>query len=74
MTTAKNDVFIGLYLENFYLVGELTFGGEGIKVWWGGILLGIFLGGGMSEFLACGGRLHPSPSKENPDGLACPFL
>ena len=37
MTTTKNAVFIGLYLEDFYLVrwevGELTFGG------------GIFLGG-----------------------------
>ena len=32
MTTAKNDVFIGIELENFYLEGgELTFGGEGIR-------------------------------------------
>ena len=28
MTTAKNKVFIGLLLENFYLVGEMNF-------WWG---------------------------------------
>ena len=28
--------FFGLKLENFYLVGgELTFGGEEIKTWWG---------------------------------------
>ena len=33
MTTGKNDVFIGLQLENFYLVGE----GEGANdFWWGG--------------------------------------
>ena len=31
MTTAKNDVFIGLKLEFFYVVGE----GE-IDFWWGG--------------------------------------
>ena len=28
MTTAKNEVFIGLLPENFYLVGGLTFGGK----------------------------------------------
>ena len=27
MSTAKNDVFIGLQLENCYLLGELTFSG-----------------------------------------------
>ena len=46
MTTAKNDIFIGLQLENFHLVGagELTFD-EGIKIWcWGG---GGLLGGGF---------------------------
>ena len=33
MTTAKNEVFIGLQLENCYLVeGELTFGGG--RVYW----------------------------------------
>ena len=52
MTTTKIAVFIGLYLENFYLVrwevGKLTFGG------------GIFLGGrGMSKCLAGGGRAAP---------------
>ena len=40
MTTGKNDVFIGLQLENFYSVGEEEgandFGGEGKKIWWGG--------------------------------------
>ena len=44
--------------------------GEGVKIWWGGGCLlegGIFLGGGMSKFLAVGGdSLHP-PSAENPD-------
>ena len=29
MTTVKNKVFIGLLLENCYLVGEMNF-------WWGG--------------------------------------
>ena len=36
MTTAKYDVFIGLYFENVYLVGGrggLTCGWEGIKIW-----------------------------------------
>ena len=34
MTTAKNPVFIGLYLENCCLVwGGSTFGGED-KIWW----------------------------------------
>ena len=49
MTTAKNDIFIGLQLENFHLVGagELTFD-EGIKIWcWGGgLLVGGFFHGG----------------------------
>ena len=46
MTTVKNEVFIGLLLENFYLVGrELTFGAgrnysrsevnEQMFGWWG---------------------------------------
>ena len=30
MTTAKNKVVIGLFLENCYLVGEMSF-------WWGKI-------------------------------------
>ena len=49
MTTAKNDIFIGLQLENFHLVGagELTFA-EGIKIWcWGG----GFFSMGVSKFL-----------------------
>ena len=32
MTAAKNDVFTFL----FFYWGELTFGEEGIKIWWGG--------------------------------------
>ena len=33
VTKAKNDVFLGLYLENVYLVGGgLTFGVERIKI------------------------------------------
>ena len=60
MTTAKNPVFIGLYLENCCLVGDQLLAGE-IK-FGGGYLLG-----GMSKFLAGRGGLHPySPSKENP--------
>ena len=43
MTTAKNPVFIGLYLENCCLV-------------WGGDQL---LVGGMSKFLAGREGLHP---------------
>ena len=41
MTTAKNAVFVRLYLGNCCLVGEeFTFGGGGgggggIKIWWG---------------------------------------
>ena len=53
MTTAKNPVFIGLYLENCclvwgdqLLVGEIKFGG--------GSLLG-----GMSKFSAGREGLHP---------------
>ena len=44
-------------------------GGGGKNLVGGGCLLegGIFLGGGMSKFLAVGGdSLHP-PSAENPD-------
>ena len=50
MATAKNKVFIGLLLENFYLVREVNF-------WWGDKNLvrrksnveRIFPGGGMSK-------------------------
>ena len=40
MATAKNKVFIGLLLENCYLVREMTFwwGKGGIKIWSGGSL------------------------------------
>ena len=52
MTTAKNKVFIGLLLENFYLVGEMNF-------WWGDKNLvrrksnaeRIFPGGGDEQIL-----------------------
>ena len=54
MTTAKNDIFIGLQLENFHLVGagELTFD-EGIKIWFlggGDLLVGGFFHGGEQIF------------------------
>ena len=42
MATAKNEVFIGLWLENFYLVVGEAFGGG---VYWGK----------MSKFLASAG-------------------
>ena len=35
MTTAKNEVFIGLLLENCYLVGESKFGEKENISWWG---------------------------------------
>ena len=43
MTTAKNDVFTGLKLENVYLVGESILAER--REW-------FFQVGGMSEFLA----------------------
>ena len=53
----KNNVFIGLQLENWYLVGR-------IKFWWGEPTGGGFLQvGEMSKFSPGGGRL---PSRENP--------
>ena len=60
MTTAKYDVFIGLYFENVYLVGGrggLTCGWEG-GVYWGY----FFRWGGMSKFLAGeqGGDSNPN--------------
>ena len=49
MTTAKNEVFIGLQLENCYLVG-------GIKFWWGEPTGEAFLHvGEMSKFSPGGG-------------------
>ena len=65
MTTAKNEVFIGLQPENFYLVvGE-------ISPWWGEQKFGggVYLGE-MSKFLTSGETLPQSPyppSKENPE-------
>ena len=52
MTTAKNKVFIGLLLENFYLVGEMNFWCGGIETWWGGSLTRreFFLVGGWADF------------------------
>ena len=36
MNTAKNPVFIGLYLENICLEGgALSTFGRGDKIWWG---------------------------------------
>ena len=38
---------LGYNLKNFIYGGGLTFGGEGIKIWWGRSLLkGTFPGGG----------------------------
>ena len=51
----------------FYWV-ELTFGGEGIKIWWGG-------GGGKIKFLAGLGDSPHRPSRENHAVLKkCPFF
>ena len=55
---SKNDVFIRLSLENFYLEGRFTFGGEARRIWFGRILLREW---GMSEFLA-GGPPSPTPA------------
>ena len=52
MTTAKNEVFIGLYHENCYI------GGGGQKFGGGSLLGGIFPG--MSKFLFHG-RTPPTP-------------
>ena len=59
--TAKNEVFIGLYHENRYLVG-------GIKIWWGNLLEGFFqVVGKMNKFLVSGGTLpHPPVGKTLP--------
>ena len=46
MTTGKNEVFIGLYPEKYYLIGRFTFGwGGGIEIWWGEYIGGIFSNG-----------------------------
>ena len=56
MATIKNEVFIGLLHENFYLVGrELTLVAEEI----------VPGAGRMSKFLLVGG-LPLSPSRKNP--------
>ena len=56
MATVKNEVFIGLLHENFYLVGrELTLVAEEI----------VPGAGRMSKFLLVGG-LPLSPSRKNP--------
>ena len=63
-------VFIGVLLENCYLVGGLTFGGGwGNKNLVGGSILWVefFQVGGMSKFSTVrGDYLHPS-SMENPE-------
>ena len=48
MTAAKNDVFTFL----FFYWGELTFGEEGIKIWWGE--------GGGNEQIFCWWRELPA--------------
>ena len=78
MATTKAYVFMGLKLENVYLVwgggggggGELTFGGEGRN-----ILSGESTGEGgffqvewkMNKFLVSEGTLPHHPSRENPE-------
>ena len=49
MTTAENKLFIGILLENCYLVGEINFwlGGEFDENFTGGE---FFLAGRMSKF------------------------
>ena len=72
MTTAKNEVFIGLKHENCYLVGgiHLWCGAGGNKnfvevgVYWGGFFQ-VGGGRGASKF-STGGGTPPSPSRENP--------
>ena len=61
----KNDI-IGLQFEIFYLVGELTFGGEGIKNLVRGVV--YWVGRGMSKTLTGGGTSPPHHplSRENP--------
>ena len=54
MTTVKNEIFIGLQPENFYLMGE------GISLWWGGRGGGSLLGGNWANIWLVGG-LFPIP-------------
>ena len=69
MTTAKNAVLIGLYLENCCLVrggeggGILTFGGGYKNLVWAG----------MSKFLVGGGisPMPPSPQYGKPCMVEC---
>ena len=65
MTTAKNNVFIGLLHENGYLVGEINFWqGEDKNLVRRKSNAGrIFPGGGMSKFQTGG---WSPPSRENP--------
>ena len=56
MTTVKNDVFVGLQLENFHLVrGKLTWGDYKYILLGGGIFLGGGVGGEWANFLLVGG-------------------
>ena len=48
MTTAKNEVFIGLQHEN-YLVGVM-------KLWWGSLLAFVYSGGGGARSKCLAGR------------------
>ena len=61
MTTAKNEVFIGLQHETCNLMGDSIFGG-GTKICLGGGSLvreGEFPCGGISKFSASVGGLPP---------------
>ena len=56
MTTANNEVFIGLQQEYYCLVG-------GINLWWqGGAYWEIFPGGQIDKIFSS----HHPPSRENP--------
>ena len=67
MTTAKNEVFIGLTWKLLFSGGKLTSGTGWIKIWWGESTGEIFPGGGENEQILdwWGGasRVNPSVGK-----------
>ena len=64
MTTAKNDVFIGLQYGNFYLVEKWTFGAGKNKNLVGWVFgRGTFLGGWWTNFRLMGEDVTPSSPK-----------
>ena len=62
---------LGYNLKILFSEGELTFDGDGIKIWWWGSLLGgIFPGGGNEQIFdwwGGGDSPHPHTNRENPD-------